>query len=91
MRNPYARRMDDALVDATQAVLAEHGFDGLSLERVAERARRSRVTLWRQGVSAESLVTGLLQRLADDYQREFWPVLGASGERISHLGRVSSD
>jgi AcrR family transcriptional regulator len=71
--------VDEALLDATEVVLARHGFDGLSLERVAERAGRSRVTLWRQGVNTETLVTGLLQRLADDYQQEFWPVLGASG------------
>ncbi len=78
--------MDDVLLDATEAVLAEEGFAGVSLERVAERADRSRVTLWRQGVTKESLVTGLLQRLTDDFQQEFWPVLNAAGsgrERLS--------
>ena len=78
--------MDDALLDATEAVLGELGFDGVSLERVAERAERSRVTLWRQGVTKESLITGLLQRLTDDFQQEFWPVLNAAGsgrERLS--------
>jgi AcrR family transcriptional regulator len=78
--------MDDVLLDATEAVLAELGFDGVSLERVAERADRSRVTLWRQGVTKESLVTGLLQRLTDDFLQEFWPVLNAPGsgrERLS--------
>ena len=62
------------------------GFDGVSLERVAERAARSRVTLWRQGVTKESLITGLLQRLTDDYQQEFWPVLNGSDPARSALG-----
>ena len=72
--------MDQALLDATEAVLAEHGFEGVSLERVAERADRSRVTLWRQGVTKDTLVTGLLQRLTDDFLSAFWPVLNASGD-----------
>jgi AcrR family transcriptional regulator len=71
--------VDDALLDAAEAILTKHGFDGVSLERVAEQADRSRVTLWRQGVSKDGLVTGLLQRLTDDFQREFWPVLNGSG------------
>src|SRR5690349_13788111 len=72
-------RADATLLDAAQAVLVQRGFEGISLERVADRAGRSRVTLWRQGITKEVLVTGLLQRLADDFQREFWPVLNSSG------------
>jgi AcrR family transcriptional regulator len=72
-------RVDPTLLDAAEAVLIERGFEGVSLERVADRAGRSRVTLWRQGITKDVLVTGLLQRLADDFQREFWPVLNGSG------------
>ena len=72
-------RVDDTLLDAAEAVLIERGFEGISLERVADRAGRSRVTLWRQGITKDVLVTGLLQRLSDDFQREFWPVLNGSG------------
>jgi AcrR family transcriptional regulator len=77
--------MDEPLLDATAAVLMAHGFDGVTLERVAEAAGRSRVTLWRRGVTTEGLVTGLLQRLADDYQVEFWPILEASGSGRDRL------
>jgi len=85
LRNPYDYEMDPALLDAAQAVLAETGFDGLSLERVAERAERSRATLWRQGVTRDTLVTGLLQRLTDDFRREFWPVLNTPGSGLERL------
>jgi AcrR family transcriptional regulator len=79
-------RVDAALLDAAEAVLIERGFEGISLERVADRAGRSRVTLWRQAITKDVLVTGLLQRLADDFQREFWPVLNASGTGRDRLG-----
>jgi AcrR family transcriptional regulator len=71
--------MDGKLLDATVTVLGESGWDGLSLERVADRAGLSRVTLWRQGVTKETLIDGLLARLADDYRGAMWPVLTASG------------
>jgi AcrR family transcriptional regulator len=86
LRNLYdARVVDDALVDATDAVLMEHGLQGVTLERVAARAGVSRVTLWRRGVTTEALVTGLLQRLADDYQAEFWPILDSAGKGLERL------
>jgi AcrR family transcriptional regulator len=85
LRNLYDSPMADPLLDATASVLAERGFDGVSLERVAERAHLSRVTLWRRGVTTESLVTGLLQRLTDDYQQAFWPILNATGSGRERL------
>jgi len=75
------------LLDATVAVLGEVGWDGLSLERVAERAGVSRVTLWRQGVTKDALVDALLERLAADYRHAMWPVLTADAngaERLAH-------
>jgi AcrR family transcriptional regulator len=78
-------RVDDALLDATESILVERGIDGVSLERVAQRVDRSRVTLWRQGVTKETLVNGLLQRLADDFQKAFWPVVNAPGSGREHL------
>lgn len=77
--------MDEALLDATRELLVEGGFDGISLERVAQRAERSRVTLWRQGVTKETLVTGLLQRMTDDFQQVFWPVLNTAGSGRERL------
>lgn len=77
--------MDDGLYRATVAVLADAGWDGLTLERVAERAGRSRVTLWRKGISRESLLEGLLRRLAEDYRDAMLPVLTFSGSPRERL------
>ncbi len=67
--------MDDKLHEATLAVLGEVGWDALTLERVAERAGRSRVTLWRNGITRDSLLDGLLRRLAETYRDAMLPVL----------------
>jgi AcrR family transcriptional regulator len=77
--------VDDRLLDAAVAVLAEHGPAGLTLERVAEQAGRSRVTLWRQQVTQESLVDGLLARLTRDFRDAMWPALADSGTGAQRL------
>ena len=77
--------MDDRLLDATVAVLAEHGPAGLTLERVAEQVGRSRVTLWRQQVTQESLVDGLLARLTRDFRDAMWPALAEAGTGAERL------
>jgi AcrR family transcriptional regulator len=71
--------LDPRLLDATIAVLAEAGWGGVTLERVAEEAGRSRVTLWRQGVTQDVLLGALLDALADDYRETMWPVLMMAG------------
>jgi AcrR family transcriptional regulator len=77
--------VDDRLLDAAVAVLEEHGPTGLTLERVAERAGRSRVTLWRQQVTQEALVDGLLARLTRDFRDGMWPALAEAGTGAQRL------
>ncbi|MGE5830559.1 MAG: TetR/AcrR family transcriptional regulator [Micromonosporaceae bacterium] len=77
--------MDDRLLDSAVAVLDEHGFAGLTLERVAEAAGKSRVTLWRQGVTQEALIDGLLARLTRDYRDAMWPAMAEAGTGAERL------
>jgi AcrR family transcriptional regulator len=84
-RNCYASPVDDRLLDAAIAVLQTHGYDGLTLERVAERAGRSRVTLWRQQITHEALIDGLLARLTRDYRDLMWPALAEAGTGAERL------
>jgi AcrR family transcriptional regulator len=76
------------VLDATIRVLATVGWEQLSLERVADAAGVSRVTLWRQGVTRESLVDALLARLAHDYRDTMWAVLTAPGTGRERLERA---
>ena len=80
--------VDETLRTATIAVLAEHGWSGVTLERVAEKVGRSRVTLWRQGLTVETLLDSLLDALADDYRDTMWPVLAGSGTGREGLVRT---
>jgi AcrR family transcriptional regulator len=82
--------VDDELREATIAVLRERGWDGLTLERVAEVAGRARSTLWRQQITRESLIAGLLSDLVEKYRKAMYPVLTASGSGRARL-RLAMD
>jgi AcrR family transcriptional regulator len=71
--------VDEELRRATIAVLRERGWDGLTLERVAEAAGRARSTLWRQGLSREVLIGALVGELAEDFRASMYPILTAGG------------
>jgi AcrR family transcriptional regulator len=78
----------DDLRRATIEVLRERGFDGLTLERVAEVAGRARSTLWRQGVSREVLIQALVGELAHDFRSTMYPVLTSGGSGRERLTRA---
>ena len=79
--------VDESLREATIAVLRERGWDGLTLERVAEVAGRARSTLWRQGVTLEALVGALAGELDRDFQAALYPVLVSGGTGLERLER----
>jgi AcrR family transcriptional regulator len=72
-------RVDELLRNATIEVLRERGWDGLTLERVAEVSGRARSTLWRQGLDLDALIAALVGELADDFRTTMYPVLTAGG------------
>jgi AcrR family transcriptional regulator len=84
----YISRVDEVMYQASVAVLGEVGWEGFTLERVAERAGRGRVTLWRNGISRESLLDGLLCKLAEDYRDAMLPVLTCGGTPRERLERT---
>ena len=77
--------VDEQLRRATLTVLRERGWDGLTLERVAEVAGRARSTLWRQGLSRETLIESLVGELAADFRASMYPVLTSSGSGRDRL------
>jgi AcrR family transcriptional regulator len=79
--------VDAELRDATISVLRERGWEGLTLERVAEVARRARSTLWRQGLTRDVLVTALAGDLASDFRAAMYPVLTSEGTGRERLER----
>ena len=73
-------QVDSELRRATIEVLRERGWAGLTLERVAEVAGRSRSTLWRQGLTRELLVDALIGELAADFRTVMYPILTSGGK-----------
>src|SRR3954462_2924048 len=66
-------QVDERLREATISVLHERGWDGLTLERVAEVAGRARSTLWRQGLTREALIAPPGGELAEDFRNAMYP------------------
>jgi len=79
--------LDGELHRATIAVLSERGWNGLTLERVAEAAGRARSTLWRQGLTRDVLVTALVGELAADFRETLFPILTTGGTGRDRLER----
>src|SRR5437763_400549 len=80
-------QVDPELRRATIEVLRAGGWDGLTLERVAEAAGRSRSTLWRQGLTREALVGALIGELAEDFRASMYPILTSGGNGRERLAR----
>jgi AcrR family transcriptional regulator len=76
------------VLHAAIQVLVATGWDDLNLERVAEAAGISRVTLWRQGIRRETIAHALLGRLAEDYRDSMWQVLTSPGSASQRLERA---
>jgi AcrR family transcriptional regulator len=59
---PRDARADDAIIDATLALLVEEGFDRLSMDAVAARAGVGKATIYRRWPSKEALVIDAVAR-----------------------------
>lgn len=77
--------LDDRVLDAALAVLAESGMSGLTLSRVAQEMGASRMTLHRNGISREGIVERLSLLAVEEYRRAVWPVLTAAGSGSQRL------
>ncbi|MFD4430919.1 TetR/AcrR family transcriptional regulator [Nocardia sp. NPDC058497] len=71
-RRPGGRstRVREAVLDATTAELAEHSYQGLSMESVAQRAGVHKTTVYRRWRGPEGLVADALDRAAG----QSWPI-----------------
>jgi AcrR family transcriptional regulator len=79
---------DARLLAAAARVLEDAGWQGLTVEAVADAAGLSRVTAWRLGASREALVATLLRELAVDYREAMWPALVGPGDARQRLYRA---
>lgn len=59
-------RVRSAVLDAVQAELVEHGFDGLTVDGVAARSGVHRTTLYRRWTDVGGMLADVLRAAADD-------------------------
>ena len=84
--------VDAELLDAARRALERHGLARTTLERIAEEAGLSRVTLYRRGLTREAILAALADGILESYREALWPALTARGtgaERLrSELGAL---
>jgi AcrR family transcriptional regulator len=76
---------EDRLVEGAHRALREVGWEGATLERIAEAAGVSRMTLHRRGVSREGLLGLLARSLEEEYRSALWSPLTAPGDGAERL------
>lgn len=67
---PRSAQADEAIVDATVALLSEEGFERLSMDAVASRAGVGKATIYRRWPSKEALVIEAVARRTDPFPDE---------------------
>ncbi|MGH3610119.1 MAG: helix-turn-helix domain-containing protein, partial [Pseudonocardiaceae bacterium] len=69
---------DGVILDAALAVLAEHGYDGMTIDMVAARADSARATVYRRWATKDDLVLAAVARMShDDVNLEELPDTGS--------------
>jgi len=66
---PRSVQCDHAILEATLELLAQHGYDGLSMESVAARAGVGKTTIYRRWPSKAPLVVDAVAQAADRFIR----------------------
>lgn len=77
--------IDERLRAAARRAFARHGYAGATIERIAQEAGLSRVTLHRRGIDRDALLGALAEEAADAYRRALWPALTSAGSGRERL------
>ncbi|UED88053.1 TetR/AcrR family transcriptional regulator [Streptomyces profundus] len=67
MGRPRNRHADTAILQATVTLLGESGFQGLTMDQVAQRAGVGRATVYRRWRSKEEMIISALDTLMADF------------------------
>jgi AcrR family transcriptional regulator len=77
--------IDTRLLDGARRAVARHGWEGTTLQRLAEEAGLSRMTLHRRGVSRSAVLAALAEQIEREYREALWPALTAPGTALERL------
>jgi AcrR family transcriptional regulator len=77
---------DDArILAAARSAIERHGWRDATLERIADEAGLSRMTLHRHGVTRDAVLAALARAFEADYRGAMWPALTAPGTARERL------
>ena len=80
--------IDPRLLAGAEQVLAEHGLEGVTLERLSAASGLSRMTLHRRRVTTRSVVAALVEAAAGEYLAGVLPALTSTGDAEHRLRAV---
>lgn len=84
------RIAEEQVLEGARRALARFGHERSTLERIAQEAGVSRVTLHRRGVTREGILAALAERAAEEYRQALWPALTSRGTGRERLERALS-
>lgn len=76
---------DAQVLDAGRRALQRFGYRGATVERIAQEAGLSRVTLHRRGITKTAILEQLTARAVDQYREAMWPALTSAGPGAERL------
>lgn len=75
----------DAVLEAGERTFRKFGYQEATVERIAEEAGLSRVTLYRRGISKASILAALADRATEQYRAALWPAVMSAGSGRERL------
>jgi len=84
-----AEKIEERILDAARRVFVERGFEGASIDQIADVARAGKPTIYARFPGKEALFTAAIERGVDDMHLESYAPTGATlEERLASVGRT---
>lgn len=77
--------LDDRILDGARRAAGKHGWEGATMERIAQESGLSRMTLHRRGATREAILAALREEFEAAYRARLWPALTAPGAARARL------
>lgn len=81
-------QLERTVLDAAEAVITRHGLRGFTIERLAEEAETSRMTLHRRQITRQVVMDALERRAAESFFSAIWPALTSAASGAERMARA---
>jgi AcrR family transcriptional regulator len=77
--------VDAQILEGARVAAGKYGWEGATLERIAEEAGMSRMTLHRRGATRDAIFQALSEQFEIAYRERLWPSLTGEGDARRRL------